>query len=98
MDHPAYMSARRKTLGKLVEVADAGDAAAANELGYRLAKTNPPDLAGAHVWYQQAAEAGNADAAYNLGWLLVNLMDPPDLVGARRWLQQAADGGNAYAA
>ncbi|HEY6689297.1 MAG TPA: hypothetical protein VI094_24160 [Propionibacteriaceae bacterium] len=51
---------------------------------------DPPDLADARRWYQQAAEAGDSGAMFNLGYLLANRLDPPDLVQARRWYLRAA--------
>jgi TPR repeat protein len=43
---------------------------------------------------EQAAAAGDAQAAYNLGLLLVRRLDPPDLPAARRAYEQAAAAGN----
>lgn len=47
--------------------------------------------------YQEAAAAGDTEAAFDLGVLLTK-SDPPDLVGARHWWEQAATAGHAGAA
>lgn len=47
--------------------------------------------------YQQAAAAGDTQAAFDLGVLLTR-SNPPDLVGARHWWEQAATAGHAGAA
>jgi len=53
------------------------------------------DYAQAREWYQKAADAGNADAMNNLGWLYANGHGvAQDYAQAREWYQKAADAGN----
>ena len=57
---------------------------------------DPPELDKARAWYTKAAEAGDIDAQYALGWLLATL-DPPELTDARAWYTKAAEAGNTAA-
>ena len=45
----------------------------------------------------QDAEAGNVNAQYNLGLLLVTMLDPPEAAQARIWWIRAASGGHVDA-
>ena len=56
------------------------------------------DFAKALSLLQKAADAGNADAMFNLGWTYENRWAiDQDLGKAREWYQKAADAGNANA-
>lgn len=59
---------------------------------------HPENGCKARLLLQKAAEAGNAEAMYNLGVLYQTgrggTWDPTE---ARRWLQEAAEAGNAEA-
>ena len=59
-------------------------------LGGLLAGLDPPDMEGARGWFQQAAEAGNADAMVTLSPVLAV---EGDLKGSRVLLQRAGDAG-----
>ena len=49
-------------------------------------------------WYQKAAEQGNADAQYNLGFCYSNGNGvEQSYEEAVKWYQKAAEQGNAYA-
>jgi hypothetical protein len=61
-----------------------------NNLGVLLADSDP---AQARLWFEKAAEAGNAAAMNNLGVLLAD-SDPAQ---ARLWFEKAAEAGNAAA-
>lgn len=81
--------------------ARAGDPAAQLELAERLAAgelDGTPDVARALVWYQQAAESGEADASWALADLYRNGLDMPvDLEKAVFWYGRAAAQGHAEA-
>jgi TPR repeat protein len=74
------------------------------QLNYGLALEKgagvPRDMKGACHWFTKVAEQGDADAAFNLGvMMLVGAPDvPADKAKAKRWLSQAAASGNAQAA
>ncbi len=54
----------------------------------------PRDLALAKLWYQRAAEKGNARAAHNLAVLLAEgAGGRPDYAGAIEWFRRAAEQG-----
>jgi uncharacterized protein len=55
---------------------------------------DPPEPTEARTWYTRAAEAGNTDAQYNLGLLLITGIDPPEPAEGRAWLTQAAKAGH----
>jgi TPR repeat protein len=56
------------------------------------------DYGRAREWYEKAADAGNASAMTNLGWLYEKGMGvTQDYSKAREWYQKAADAGNADA-
>jgi Flp pilus assembly protein TadD len=65
-----------------------------NNLGGLLAGLEPPDLDGAHHWWEQAANAGDTNAMVNLSPVLAV---EGDLEGARVLLRKAADSGMAAA-
>jgi hypothetical protein len=53
-----------------------------------------PNYAEAMRWYRSAAERGDAQAQYNLGFLYAGGFGvPQDLAQARIWMQKAAAGG-----
>jgi TPR repeat protein len=57
----------------------------------------PKDNVMARYWYRKAAEAGDLEAAANLGWLLKDADGvEPDLAEAVHWLEMAAKAGDAY--
>jgi TPR repeat protein len=52
----------------------------------------------ARQWFQKAADAGNATAMYNLGYLYQHGQGVTrDYRQARQWYQKAAEAGNADA-
>jgi uncharacterized protein len=56
------------------------------------------DYVQARKWFQKAADAGDADAMYNLGVLYQNGQGVArDSARARYWIQKAAEAGNADA-
>jgi TPR repeat protein len=57
----------------------------------------PSDLAERRDTWLQAADAGNVDAMYALGYLHAEWVQPPDLDTARHWYEQAAEAGNTDA-
>ena len=58
----------------------------------------PQDLAAAVGWYRRAAEAGNADAQYNLASMLAEGEGcERNLPAARAWLRRAIAGGYEHA-
>ena len=59
-----------KSIAAFKKQATSGDAAAQCGLGlmYEEGKGVPPDYTQAVVWYRKAAELGNADAQFNLGY------------------------------
>lgn len=58
----------------------------------------PQDLEAAVGWYRRAAEAGHADAQYNLASMLAEGEGcERDLATARDWLRRAIAGGYEYA-
>jgi TPR repeat protein len=59
---------------------------------------NAKDYGKAREWYQKGADAGNALAMFNLGWLHQNGRGVAQDYGkACEWYQKAADAGNAPA-
>ncbi len=78
--------------------AEAGHADAQYSLGVMLTTgLDPPDLAGARIWWTKAAEAGRTDAQYALGVLLATRLSAPDVTGARIWWTKAAEAGHTDA-
>jgi len=76
------------------EAAEAGSAAAQNELGlmFQTGRGAPPDYAEALKWYRLAAERGDAAALTRIGWLYQNGWGvPQDYAEAIRWYRKAAD-------
>jgi len=86
----------------LTQLAEAGDAAAANALGvlYADGLAVERDYRKAAQWYEQAARKGHREAMFNLGFLYYRGADGlrADWHKAARWLTRAADIGHAYAA
>lgn len=56
-------------------------------------RLNPPDLEGAHYWYERA-DAGSTEAMTDLGLMLETGVNPPDLEGARYWYERALNAGD----
>src|SRR5687767_9880354 len=54
----------------------------------------PSDLDAARRRWEPAADAGDSDAMYNLGYLYAFWTEPPDLDAAQRWWERAVDGGD----
>jgi uncharacterized protein len=74
---------------------DAGASLATGE--WREGKI-PQDLPAAVAWYRRAAEAGHADAQYNLASMLAEGEGcERDLPAAREWLRRSVAGGYEYA-
>ena len=81
--------------------ADAGHAAAQNDLGwlYQNGWGVPRDLAQAVHWYRQAATRGHATAQVNLGWMYQKGWGVPrDYLEAMRWYRLAAAKNDGTAA
>ena len=58
----------------------------------------PQDYAEAVRWYRKAADQGNADAQFSLGYMYDNGQGvPQDYAEAARWYRKAADQGDADA-
>ena len=62
-----------------------------------LAAVQRAQITTAVLALSRAANAGNTDAMFNLGFLLADQVDPPQLEEARRWYEQAANAGNTDA-
>ncbi len=78
------------------ELAKLGDAEAQANLGVML--TTRGKYLEAASWYKQAANAGIATAAYNLGTLYYNGQGfPQDYATARHWFETAAKRNDPYA-
>lgn len=80
--------------------AGSGDPVAQNRLGtwYERGTHVKPDLLQAALWYERAAQAGNAHAQNNLGVLsLRGAGMPRDPQKATRWYAQAAAQGHGWA-
>ena len=60
-------------------------------------ESQPPDLDAVRRQLEAAAEAGDSDAMYNLGYLHAELKVPFDLDVAESWYQRAAHAGNSAA-
>ena len=85
---------------KLVAKANAGDAAALNELGDRYFDGDgvAEDIVKAVELYRKSAEKGYAEGQYNLGLRYFNGEGvPEDSAEAAKWFQKAAEQGNADA-
>jgi TPR repeat protein len=56
------------------------------------------DYTEAMKWYRKAADAGNASAMRNIGWLYHNgLGVSQDYTEAMKWFRKADDAGNIFA-
>lgn len=78
------------------ELAKLGDAEAQANLGIMLQSRG--EYQKAAYWYQQAAEAGIANAQYNMGTLYFNGEGvPQDYAKAHEWFERAAQRDNKYA-
>lgn len=79
-----------------LELAKLGDAEAQANLGIMLQSRG--EYQKAAYWYQQAANAGIANAQYNMGTLYFNGEGfPKDYAKAYQWFEQAAQRDNKYA-
>jgi TPR repeat protein len=81
-------------------LAEQGDAAAQNELGfaYYNGQGVPQDYAEAVKWYRLAAQQGYADAQFNLGLMYsYGKGVSQDDAEAVKWYRKAAEQGNAMA-
>lgn len=76
--------------------AEAGDALAANNLGFLLLSGQgvAKDEEEAARWFRVAAERGDASGQYNLAGLLVKARQPAE---AAKWMHLAADQGHVAA-
>jgi TPR repeat protein len=88
----------------LLRAAEGGSVQAQRVAGASLATGDwregkvPQDLPAAVAWYRRAAEAGDADAQYNLASMLGEGEGcERDLPAAREWLRRAVTGGYEYA-
>jgi TPR repeat protein len=83
-------------IAQATELAKLGDAEAQANLGVML--TTRGKFKEAASWYKQAADAGIATAAYNLGTLYYNGQGfPQDYTTARHWFEIAARRNDPYA-
>lgn len=79
-----------------MELAKLGDAEAQANLGIMLQSRG--EYQRAAYWYQQAAQAGIANAQYNMGTLYFNGEGvPKDYAKAHEWFEKAAQRDNKYA-
>ena len=88
----------------LLQAAEGGCVQAQRDAGASLATGDwrdgkiRQDLPAAVGWYRRAAEAGHADAQYNLASMLAEGEGcERDLPAAREWLRRAMAGGSEYA-
>jgi TPR repeat protein len=58
---------------------------------------SPTDLEAERRQWEPAADSGDNEAMFMLGYLYAERMQPPDLDTARRWYERAADAGNSTA-
>lgn len=80
------------------ELAEAGHAAAMNELATHLQIADPPDFAQAANWLARGAALGDARAQYNYAVALIHGRGvAPDLAQGLLWLEKSAAQRNAYA-
>jgi uncharacterized protein len=91
----AYQHGDYATAAALLRpLADEGDAAAQNGLGFMYANGQgvPQNYAEAMKWYHKAADQGNATAQTNLGFEYAEGRGvPQDYSEALKWWRQAAD-------
>jgi TPR repeat protein len=85
----------------LLARAKAGDAEAQYEVGHIFAsgdKGIEKDDAEAAKWFRKAADQGNADGQYKLGFIFYNGQGvPQDYAEAMKWFRKAVDQGDADA-
>lgn len=80
---------KRSEMARLRRAAEAGDLAAANELGDML--EDDGDIVGADAWFRRTATAGDSYGALSLGILLSDAGKP---VEGAKWLKTAASSEN----
>jgi len=85
----------------IIKAAELGSTAAQHALGVSYATGDdgfPKDEKEAVKWYSMAAKAGDDDAQYNLGtMILYGEGTPKDKVQAKHWLEESARQGNEAA-
>ncbi|HLA74420.1 MAG TPA: tetratricopeptide repeat protein [Gammaproteobacteria bacterium] len=84
----------------LIEQAEAGDADAANTLGFQYGNglSVMQNDAESLKWYRKAAELGSVEAEYNLGFAYESGHGvKADMVEAAKWYRKAAEHGYAEA-
>jgi uncharacterized protein len=65
---------------------------------YEIGQGVPQNYAAAVGWYRKAADQGDADAQFNLGYMYANGQGvPQDYAAAVSWYRKAADQGQAAA-
>ena len=99
-EDPAALPADAPTdVQDLVLAAQAGDGVAQHDLAtWYAVEANPPDTARAAYWYEQSAENGIINAAYNLGVLLQQGQGvDQDVDRALGLYREAADANHSHA-
>lgn len=95
----------RERWGWLIRAAESGCVQAQYDAGASLATGGwgagdvvPQDLEAAVAWYRRAAEAGHAEAMFNLASMLIEGEGcERDPAAAREWIRRSLEGGYAYA-
>ena len=86
----------KRGMALLEEAARAGYGEAMNNLAFHLAAAN--DAAGAVHWYEEAANAGETSALFNLGYLYhEGKVVPQDFAKAHQLFRRGAEAGHAGA-
>ena len=88
-------------IGKVIAMAEAGDDEAQIALAqrYRFGVDVPKDSAKAVEWFQKAAEQGNVQAQFSVGYMYAAGENgfERNLTKAAEWYRKAAEGGHANA-
>ena len=80
----------------VLKAAEAGNASAQTEIGYRYAKATPPDYTNAVKWHRKSADQGFAKGQSGLGYCYISGQGvPKDEDEGFRWYQKAAEQGFA---
>lgn len=83
---------------QLLRKAEKGDPQAQFEMGRQAMSGYYPDVEQAEMWWLKAAEAGNAEAQYQLGTLYGGArLGPPNAEKALSWYEKAAAQGHTQA-